>query len=138
MKTYSRICRSLSIVSLMAFGRHRRCAPAQDHLDIGAAHAQGFAGSRLWSSRTCSAPVCRRTRRSFESVEDLQGSRNRAHDFPLPMQQLVRISRSEWRRYFDDPSKGLGNEFRDYIFENQWNIKSAESARPMRKSGTRA
>jgi protein-disulfide isomerase len=43
------------------------------------------------------------------------------HDFPLPMHNWS-YQAAVMARYFDTHSKDLGNEFRDYIFENQLEI----------------
>jgi protein-disulfide isomerase len=43
------------------------------------------------------------------------------HDFPLPMHNWS-YNAAVMARYFDETSKTLGNEFRDYIFENQLEI----------------
>lgn len=43
------------------------------------------------------------------------------HDFPLPMHNWS-YNAAIMARYFDSISKPLGNEFRDYIFENQFEI----------------
>jgi protein-disulfide isomerase len=43
------------------------------------------------------------------------------HDFPLPMHNWS-YQAAVMARYFDETSKALGNEFRDYIFSNQLEI----------------
>jgi protein-disulfide isomerase len=43
------------------------------------------------------------------------------HDFPLPMHNWS-YQAAVMARYFDTHSKALGNEFRDYIFQNQLEI----------------
>jgi hypothetical protein len=43
------------------------------------------------------------------------------HDFPLPMHNWS-YQAAVMARYFDTHSKALGNEFRDYIFENQLEV----------------
>lgn len=43
------------------------------------------------------------------------------HDFPLPMHNWS-YNAAIMARYFDSISKPLGNEFRDYIFQNQFEI----------------
>jgi protein-disulfide isomerase len=43
------------------------------------------------------------------------------HDFPLPMHNWS-YDAAVMARYFDSTSKSLGNEFRDYIFSNQFEI----------------
>jgi len=43
------------------------------------------------------------------------------HDFPLPMHPWS-YQAAVMARYFDTTSKDLGNQFRDYIFENQQEI----------------
>jgi hypothetical protein len=43
------------------------------------------------------------------------------HDFPLPMHNWS-YQAAIFARYFDTHSKTLGNEFRDYIFQNQLEV----------------
>ena len=43
------------------------------------------------------------------------------HDFPLPMHNWS-YQAAVMARFFDTHSKALGNEFRDYIFENQLEV----------------
>jgi Thioredoxin len=43
------------------------------------------------------------------------------HDFPLPMHPWS-YQAAVMARYFDTHSKALGNEFRDYVFQNQLEI----------------
>lgn len=43
------------------------------------------------------------------------------HDFPLPMHNWS-YQAAVMARYFDTHSKELGNQFRDYVFENQLEI----------------
>jgi protein-disulfide isomerase len=43
------------------------------------------------------------------------------HDFPLPMHNWS-YDAAVMAHYFDASSKALGNEFRDYIFSNQFEI----------------
>jgi protein-disulfide isomerase len=43
------------------------------------------------------------------------------HDFPLPMHNWS-YDAAVMARYFDETSKALGNDFRDYIFTNQLEI----------------
>lgn len=43
------------------------------------------------------------------------------HDFPLPMHNWS-YQAAVIARYFDTQSKDLGNEFRDYVFQNQLEI----------------
>jgi protein-disulfide isomerase len=43
------------------------------------------------------------------------------HDFPLPMHNWS-YQAAVFARYFDTHSKELGNQYRDYIFENQLEI----------------
>src|SRR6201988_4062368 len=66
-------------------------------------------------------PMCRRTAPLVEQASKTYKIPVVRHDFPLPMHpwsyQAAGIA-----RYFDTYSKSLGNEFRDYIFENQLEV----------------
>ena len=66
-------------------------------------------------------PMCRRTAPLVEQASKTYKIPVVRHDFPLPMHNWS-YQAAVMARYFDTHSKGLGNEFRDYIFENQLEI----------------
>ena len=66
-------------------------------------------------------PMCRRTAPLVEQASKTYKIPVVRHDFPLPMHNWS-YQAAVIARYFDTHSKALGNEFRDYIFENQLEI----------------
>jgi protein-disulfide isomerase len=66
-------------------------------------------------------PMCRRTTPLVEQASKTYKIPVVWHDFPLPMHNWS-YEAAVIARYFDSHSKALGNQFRDYIFENQLEI----------------
>jgi protein-disulfide isomerase len=66
-------------------------------------------------------PMCRRTAPLVEQASKTYKIPVVRHDFPLPMHNWS-YQAAVMARYFDTHSKALGNEFRDYIFDNQLEI----------------
>jgi len=66
-------------------------------------------------------PMCRRTAPLVEQASKTYKIPVVRHDFPLPMHNWS-YQAAVIARYFDTHSKSLGNDFRDYIFENQLEI----------------
>ncbi|HET6176105.1 MAG TPA: thioredoxin domain-containing protein [Candidatus Sulfotelmatobacter sp.] len=66
-------------------------------------------------------PMCRRTAPLVEQASKTYKIPVVRHDFPLPMHNWS-YQAAIMARYFDTYSKSLGNEFRDYIFENQLEV----------------
>lgn len=66
-------------------------------------------------------PQCRRVAPILEKASQTYKIPLVRHDFPLPMHNWS-YQAAVMARYFDATSKALGNEFRDYIFENQLEI----------------
>lgn len=66
-------------------------------------------------------PMCRRTAPLVEEASKTYKIPLIRHDFPLPMHPWS-YQAAVMARYFDTHSKALGNEFRDYIFQNQLEI----------------
>jgi protein-disulfide isomerase len=66
-------------------------------------------------------PMCRRTAPLVEQASKTYKIPVVRHDFPLPMHPWS-YQAAVMARYFDTHSKELGNQFRDYIFENQLEI----------------
>jgi protein-disulfide isomerase len=66
-------------------------------------------------------PMCRRTAPLVKQASKDYKIPVVRHDFPLPMHNWS-YQAAVMARYFDTHSKALGDEFRDYIFENQLEI----------------
>ena len=66
-------------------------------------------------------PMCSRTAPLIEQAAKTYKIPVVRHDFPLPMHNWS-YQAAIFARYFDTHSKALGNEFRDYIFQNQMEI----------------
>jgi protein-disulfide isomerase len=66
-------------------------------------------------------PQCRRVAPILEQASKTYKIPLVRHDFPLPMHNWS-YDAAVIARYFDASSKALGNEFRDYIFSNQFEI----------------
>ena len=66
-------------------------------------------------------PQCRRVSPILEQASKTYKIPLIRHDFPLPMHNWS-YDAAVIARYFDESSKELGNEFRDYIFSNQLEI----------------
>src|SRR6202034_1574023 len=66
-------------------------------------------------------PMCSRTAPLLEQASKTYKIPVVRHDFPLPMHNWS-YQAAVMARYFDTHSKALGNEFRDYIFENQLEV----------------
>ena len=66
-------------------------------------------------------PMCRRTAPLVEQASKTYKIPVVRHDFPLPMHSWS-YQAAVFARYFDTHSKALGNEFRDYIFQNQLEV----------------
>lgn len=66
-------------------------------------------------------PMCRRTAPLVEEASKTYKIPVVRHDFPLPMHNWS-YQAAVMARYFDTHSKALGNDFRDYIFQNQLEI----------------
>lgn len=68
-------------------------------------------------------PMCRRTAPLVEQASKTYKIPVVRHDFPLPMHPWS-YQAAVMARYFDTHSKALGNDFRDYIFQNQLEINA--------------
>ena len=66
-------------------------------------------------------PQCRRVAPILEQASKTYKIPLVRHDFPLPMHNWS-YDAAVMARFFDETSKELGNEFRDYIFSNQLEI----------------
>src|SRR5271165_4332296 len=63
-------------------------------------------------------PQCRRVSPILEQASKTYKIPLVRHDFPLPMHNWS-YDAAVMARYFDETSKALGNEFRDYIFSDR-------------------
>jgi protein-disulfide isomerase len=66
-------------------------------------------------------PQCRRVSPILEQASKTYKIPLVRHDFPLPMHNWS-YDAAVMARYFDSISKSLGDDFRDYIFANQFEI----------------
>lgn len=96
------------------------CTSAQDTLDSVLRPPKGSqVAIVVFEDLQC--PMCRRTAPLVEQASKTYKIPVVRHDFPLPMHNWS-YQAAVMARYFDTHSKALGNEFRDYIFENQLEI----------------
>jgi protein-disulfide isomerase len=96
------------------------CAAAQDTVDTVLRPPKGSQlAIVIFEDLEC--PMCRRTAPLVEQASKTYKIPVVRHDFPLPMHPWS-YQAAVIARYFDTHSKALGNEFRDYIFENQLEI----------------
>jgi protein-disulfide isomerase len=95
------------------------CAAAQDTPDVLRPPKGAQVAIVVFEDLQC--PMCRRTAPLVEQASKTYKIPVVRHDFPLPMHNWS-YQAAVMARYFDTHSKALGNEFRDYIFENQLEI----------------
>jgi protein-disulfide isomerase len=96
------------------------CTAAQDTVDTVLRPPKGSqVAIVIFEDLEC--PMCRRTAPLVEQASKTYRIPVVRHDFPLPMHPWS-YQAAVIARYFDTHSKALGNEFRDYIFENQLEI----------------
>jgi protein-disulfide isomerase len=109
----------LSVLVLMAIAG-AVCAAAQDTVDSVLRPPKGSqVAIVVFEDLQC--PMCRRTAPLVEQASKTYKIPVVRHDFPLPMHNWS-YQAAVIARYFDTHSKALGNEFRDYIFENQLEV----------------
>ena len=96
------------------------CAVAQDTADTVLRPPKG-AQVAIVIFEDLECPMCRRTAPLVEQASKTYKIPVVRHDFPLPMHPWS-YQAAVFARYFDTHSKQLGNEFRDYVFENQLEI----------------
>src|SRR5271166_1511365 len=109
----------LSLVSVIALAGALRAA-AQDTVDTVLRPPKG-AKVAIVVFEDLECPMCRRTAPLVEQASKTYKIPVVRHDFPLPMHPWS-YQAAVMARYFDTHSKALGNEFRDYIFENQLEV----------------
>lgn len=96
------------------------CAVAQDTVDTVLRPPKG-AQVAIVVFEDLECPMCRRTAPLVEQAGKTYKIPVIRHDFPLPMHPWS-YDAAVMARYFDTHSKPLGNEFRDYVFDNQLEI----------------
>jgi protein-disulfide isomerase len=80
-------------------------------------------------------PMCRRTAPLVKEASKAYKIPVVRHDFPLPMHPWS-YQAAVFARYFDTHSKELGNQFRDYVFDNQLEINLQNLRSYAEKFGT--
>ena len=97
-----------------------RTASAQDTLDTVLRPPKGSQVAIIvFEDLEC--PMCRRTAPLVEQAGKTYKIPVIRHDFPLPMHPWS-YQAAVMARYFDTFSKSMGNDFRDYIFQNQLDV----------------
>jgi protein-disulfide isomerase len=110
----------LSFATLIMLAGSVVCSAAQDTLDSVLRPPKGSqVAIVVFEDLQC--PMCRRTAPLVEQASKTYKIPVVRHDFPLPMHNWS-YQAAVMARYFDTHSKALGNEFRDYIFENQLEV----------------
>lgn len=110
---------ALLLLSLIALGPALR-ATAQETVDSVLRPPKG-AQVAIVVFEDLECPMCARTAPLVEQASRTYKIPVVRHDFPLPMHPWSHQA-AVMARYFDTHSKALGNEFRDYIFQNQLEI----------------
>jgi protein-disulfide isomerase len=108
------------VLSLLAAFALALCAAAQDTPQTVLRPPKG-AQVAIVIFEDLECPMCRRTAPLVEQASKQYNIPVVRHDFPLPMHPWS-YQAAVMARYFDTHSKALGNEFRDYIFQNQLEI----------------
>jgi len=109
-----------AVVSVMFLFTLPVCAPAQDTVDTVLRPPKG-AQVAIVVFEDLECPMCRRTAPLVEQAGKTYKIPVVRHDFPLPNHPWS-YQAAVMARYFDTHSKALGNDFRDYIFENQLEV----------------
>ncbi|HME34194.1 MAG TPA: thioredoxin domain-containing protein [Candidatus Sulfotelmatobacter sp.] len=123
----------LSLVSVIALAGALRAA-AQDTVDTVLRPPKG-AKVAIVVFEDLECPMCRRTAPLVEQASKTYNIPVVRHDFPLPMHPWS-YQAAVMARFFDTHSKAMGNEFRDYIFENQLEINIQNLRSYAEKFGT--
>ena len=111
---------ALVLLSTVFLAVANLCAGAQDTVDSVLRPPKG-AQVAIVIFEDLECPMCRRTAPLVEQASKTYKIPVVRHDFPLPMHPWS-YQAAVMARYFDTHSKALGNEFRDYVFENQLEI----------------
>jgi protein-disulfide isomerase len=118
-KTFAHRLALVSILALIAMAAGSR-ATSQDTVDSVLRPPKG-AQMAIVVFEDLQCPMCRRTAPLVEQASKTYKIPVIRHDFPLPMHNWS-YQAAVMARFFDTHSKQLGNEFRDYIFENQLDV----------------
>ena len=118
-KTFAHRLALVSLLALITMAAGSR-ATAQETLDSVLRPPKG-AQMAIVVFEDLQCPMCRRTAPLVEQASKTYKIPVIRHDFPLPMHNWS-YQAAVMARFFDTHSKQLGNEFRDYIFENQLDI----------------
>ena len=118
-KTFAHRLALVSLLALIAMAAGSR-ATSQDTADSVLRPPKG-AQMAIVVFEYLQCPMCRRTAPLVEQASKTYKIPVIRHDFPLPMHNWS-YQAAVMARFFDTHSKQLGNEFRDYIFENQLDI----------------
>jgi protein-disulfide isomerase len=118
-KTFAHSLALVSLLALIAMAAGSRAA-AQETVDSVLRPPKG-AQMAIVVFEDLQCPMCRRTAPLVEQASKTYKIPVIRHDFPLPMHNWS-YQAAVMARFFDTHSKQLGNEFRDYIFENQMDI----------------
>jgi len=111
---------AFTVLSVMLLFTLPVCAPAQDTVDTVLRPPKG-AQVAIVVFEDLECPMCRRTAPLVEQAGKTYKIPVVRHDFPLPNHPWS-YQAAVLARYFDTHSKALGNDFRDYIFENQLEV----------------
>jgi protein-disulfide isomerase len=118
-KTFAHRLALVSLLALITMAAGSR-ATAQETLDSVLRPPKG-AQMAIVVFEDLQCPMCRRTAPLVEQASKTYKIPVIRHDYPLPMHNWS-YQAAVMARFFDTHSKQLGNEFRDYIFENQMDI----------------
>ena len=118
-KTFAHRLALVSLLALIAMAAGSRAA-SQDTVDSVLRPPKG-AQMAIVVFEDLQCPMCRRTAPLVEQASKTYKIPVIRHDFPLPMHNWS-YQAAVMARFFYTHSKQLGNEFRDYIFENQLDI----------------
>jgi len=115
---------ALSIAALSLVLASALCASAQDTVDTVFRPPKGSQiAIVVFEDLEC--PMCKRTAPLLEQAAKTYKIPVVRHDFPLGPTHPWSYQAAVMARYFDTHSKDLGNEFRDYCFNNQLEITVA-------------
>ena len=110
----------LSVVSIL-LALASLCASAQDTLDTVLRPPKG-SQMAIVVFEDLECPMCKRTAPLLEQASKTYKIPVVRHDFPLGPMHPWSFQAAVFARYFDTHSKQMGNEFRDYIFDNQLEV----------------
>jgi protein-disulfide isomerase len=108
------------LAAVLVLPAMNRFASAQDTLD-GVLRPPKGSQVAIIVFEDLECPMCRRTAPLVEQASKTYKIPVVRHDFPLPMHPWS-YQAAVMARYFDTFSKSMGNDFRDYIFQNQLDV----------------